>query len=330
MSKDLASFDPVQTASECIGQPELFGSAAIFTPDEANLIRTSLTYRHNGRTATRDEQRCLAIAAARLSGWSDRRIAEQMHVSRHTISRVVEYLERSGKLAPLKDRVLRGLGEVAESAVNRLREQLEDTDTLDPDMAGMIKSLSILAGIGADKLAAPAVGDLHLHLHQAGSGPTSQESASEYFEKLRRLQPDSKSGPAGSEDGTCIDIEPTVAVCESPNGPADLPDGARGLAYPWPPVRPAGSGPDAAGVRATVEGAGGGCAPAGAGEDGDGLPLPEFIDKSASPLVVARVCGAGSLPGEKANHPTAGVVVALPPETRNDNTGPLSEKIPTP
>jgi hypothetical protein len=328
MSKELAQFDPVQTASECIGQPELFGSAAIFTPDEANLIRTSLTYKHNGRTATRDEQRCLAIAAARLSGWSDRRIAEQMHVSRHTISRVVEYLERAGKLAPLKDRVLRGLGEVAESAVNRLREQLEDTDTLDPEMAGMIKSLSILAGIGADKLAAPAVGDLHLHLHQAGAGPTSAESANEYFEKLRRIQPDSKSGQAGSKEGTCIDILPTEAVCDAPNRAADLSDGPLTLASPWPPVHPADSWSNDESVRAIVEGAGGGHAPAGAGEDVDGLPLPEFIDKSASPLAAPRVCGAGSLPGGKTNLPTADVAAALPPETRGEHTGPLSENTP--
>lgn len=221
MSTDLALIpDPEEIAADAVEQQELFG-ARVFAPEEVELIRGARRYAHTGTTAVRDERRARAICAAKLLGWSNRKVARHLHCDIRTVSLVVEIMERAGKLPPLKDRLARAVGEAAEVTVERLNEMLQAGEHLDPELAGLIKALWVGAGIGADKLAAPSpTVHLHQHVHQ-GSGLDAAREYAAMLAGVKEAGPvDSVStGFAGIGAGTVVDVVSGAAAPDDDHAP---------------------------------------------------------------------------------------------------------------
>lgn len=97
-----------------------------------------------GKILSKDEERMLEVATAVFEGKSDRRIAEVCGVNRRSIRPIMRILEERKLLAPLKERLLAGLGRLAELSVQRATEMVEDD--LMP-----AQSIPILMGVAIDK-----------------------------------------------------------------------------------------------------------------------------------------------------------------------------------
>ncbi len=99
---------------------------------------------HTGSTTLKNEILCDKIATLALQGCSRRRIARECEISRHTLEQVLVVLTQRGKLAPVKERLVRQFGRVAELCTEGLIEQLE---------AGAVEArdISIGMGIAVDK-----------------------------------------------------------------------------------------------------------------------------------------------------------------------------------
>jgi hypothetical protein len=155
---------------QVVSQPSLFdGEDAPIdyqTVTEAKAISEGAVFVYTGSTVSMNEQKAMAIAIMRLSGVPKREIARRCQCSRHVIDLVLEQLEQAGKIAPLRERLPRLLGQVAEDAAEAAREIIH-AGVIDAPTAAYLKALGVLSGIGADKHAgAQAVaGDLHLHQH---------------------------------------------------------------------------------------------------------------------------------------------------------------------
>lgn len=160
-------------ADQLKSQPDLFPTSGE-QPVEIDVVRAAQRFPFTGTTVARDERRALAIAVARLAGVSKRRIAKELGCSRNTVDLVVEVLEKAGKLEPVKERLPGLLARAAEDATEWIRELIED-GVVSTEVAATIKALGVVAGIGADKVAAASAvaGDLHLHqhVHMEGSDP---------------------------------------------------------------------------------------------------------------------------------------------------------------
>ena len=262
LPSSVQQIDPLSVVAD-YGQGDLFG-AAFFAESEADLIRAARTYRHNGERVGADQARCAAIVAAKTLGWSDRRIAETLHVSRNSISHAVRALEQAGSLEPVKDRVMRSVAELTEVTLGRLREVLDSDGDLDPDLAGLIKSLWIGGGIGADKLAAPAP---TLHLHQHVHQSTGQDAAAQYAALLAGVQ---NAAPVDCEStgfavidagiGVGVAVDAAGDAGQSPAADAGLLPPAR---HPMPAAPPTDLPPAGQVSAGTSGGGGGGCVNAG-------------------------------------------------------------------
>lgn len=168
-----ARFSFSDLADQLKAQPDLFPASGE-QPVEIEVVRAAQRFPFTGTTVARDERRALAIAVARLAGVSKRRIAKELGCSRNTVDLVVEVLEKAGKLEPVKERLPGLLARAAEDATEWIRELIED-GVVSTEVAATIKALGVVAGIGADKVAAASAvaGDLHLHqhVHMEGSDP---------------------------------------------------------------------------------------------------------------------------------------------------------------
>jgi hypothetical protein len=112
-------------------------------------------YQHKAKAVTKDEQLCFDICEKLVLGWSERETAKYFQVSRHTIHAMIVELERTAKLAPLKQRIAGKLGLVAElsldESIRALREGRVQTNVL-PIMSGVAldKKTALEASAGAD------------------------------------------------------------------------------------------------------------------------------------------------------------------------------------
>lgn len=122
-----------------------FGHWGTVEPEPA-VIEATQRYKHNGKTATKDEERCFRIVESLLQGVSKRRTAKIHGVSRHTVDGIVLELERQGKLAPLKERLKVKFGQVIEASAEAVLDAI-DEGKLPPNV------LPIVAGVFSDKKA---------------------------------------------------------------------------------------------------------------------------------------------------------------------------------
>ena len=149
------SIDLPALVDSLVSQPELFPkSGAPFSATDASLLRAADSLktsqpdaeRYSARNTSKDERRCLSIAALVMMGWSHRKIAEEMTCDRRLIASVVERLERSGVLPPLSTRVTRAEAELREQTLRWL-DELIGSGAVTRDAAAMIRGLFTGAGI---------------------------------------------------------------------------------------------------------------------------------------------------------------------------------------
>lgn len=146
-----------QLAGELLLQPELLravfsDSAPLETVEE--LQRAEAIKRYTGERSATDDSRLLMVGALRLLGASDREIERTCGVTRRTIPVLLQELERSGRVTPLKDRLIRLVGDNAERSGMVLRKLLEQAQdgrcTL--DLAAMLKAVGSVNDFQLDKL----------------------------------------------------------------------------------------------------------------------------------------------------------------------------------
>lgn len=160
-------------------------------PERKEYTEIAKRYVHNGKTATRDEERCFKICEALCMGYSHRSIAKRFHTSRHTIAAIVTVLEKAGKLAPLKKRLAHKAGLVIEAGLDAIHEKIHD-GTLPA------QSLPIVVGVISDKK-----GDWDATTDQPteqnGNLVTAEQLAQDYA-NLKRLK-GTTLPPADSQSG---------------------------------------------------------------------------------------------------------------------------------
>lgn len=166
-------------------QPALFALPPV---EDRELQRSAA--RFSGKISTRDDARCAEIARRWLVGESQRQIAEAVGCSRNTVPVVLRELERQGKLEPLKDLVLRDLGEAVREQV-AWNKDLIAARKVSSEAAAILKAGWVGAGVFLDKVSGPQI---HLHAHEHRVAPVGEDLARQYAEQLRNLSSDVESG----------------------------------------------------------------------------------------------------------------------------------------
>ena len=179
MSTSMPIANLADLAEAISDQPSLFAA-----PD-ARAIRVAKEFVHTGVRASRDQKLLSNIVGAWLRSGSMRRTAEEVGVSRNTVSAVIRILEASGRLEPLKTRFERERLETGMEQLNWVREVIESRDL--EAAAVVLKPGWVGIGIVSDKEAAQPPASLHLHVHQ---GPTADQAdpVAEYERLLRRAR----------------------------------------------------------------------------------------------------------------------------------------------
>lgn len=164
-------------------------------------------------TAARiDEERQLVVGALRLLGWSDRRIADQLRLSRNCISPICQKLEKEGRLEPLRARLTQQVGEVIEQSVLVAREMIEriTPDNPDKDLAGALKALTDASYKYSQQHALLTGSPTEISARITAQAP----ARSAWDEWLRQHQvvevtvtPDSHSGAQRSASNGCVESE---------------------------------------------------------------------------------------------------------------------------
>ena len=178
----LSAEDLAEMVSE---QPALFALPPV---EDRELQRSAA--RFSGKISTRDDARCAEIARRWLIGESQRDIAAAVGCSRNTVPVVLRELERQGKLEPLKDLVLRDLGEAVREQV-AWNKDLIAARKVSSEAAAILKAGWVGAGVFLDKVSGPQI---HLHAHEHRVAPVGEDLAKRYAEQLRNLSADAESG----------------------------------------------------------------------------------------------------------------------------------------
>lgn len=189
-----------QVVQDLVRQPELFDreQAPHLTADDAELVRTSRGFRYSGKISSRDEGRCLLIAALVMSGrMSLRKISETVKADHRTVAAVMRHLEDSGLLPTVETRVRRLLQETEEQVLLWI-DELVASRVVDRDTAATLRSLWTGAGIAADKrMAADGLGGGGIHVQVGVSINAPGSAQADWERRLAALvagSPDSQSG----------------------------------------------------------------------------------------------------------------------------------------
>ena len=178
----LSAEDLAEMVSE---QPALFALPPV---EDRELQRSAA--RFTGKITCRDDARCAEIARRWLVGESQRDIAAAVGCSRNTVPVVLRELERQGKLEPLKELVLRDLGEAVREQVAWNKDLIASREVTS-EAAAILKAGWVGAGVYLDKVSGP---QLHLHAHEHRVAPVGEDLAKRYAEQLRTLSADVESG----------------------------------------------------------------------------------------------------------------------------------------
>lgn len=111
---------------------------------EAELVRVRDQERFSGSIVERDQRMVAAVLAAVAAGVPRRNICDLARISSHTVQGIVERAEKSGSIAPFKQRILGSLRRGAETLASSLIEDVE-TGELPP------QSKPVALGILLDK-----------------------------------------------------------------------------------------------------------------------------------------------------------------------------------
>jgi hypothetical protein len=130
-------------ANELLQQPELLSAVFLEKQDRLTPEQELQVKRFTGARSARDDQRLVMVGALRLLGASDREIARSCGVSRNSVPVLLQELERSGRVEPLKERLVKVVGDNAERSSLLLRRLMENAldGQCDVDLASMIKAV---------------------------------------------------------------------------------------------------------------------------------------------------------------------------------------------
>ena len=240
MSQSPTTLDWDVVAEELSGQPELF---SMDLPVALPLLRGAKRLAYSGKITCRDTARAAQLALVYHQTGSKRETAKLCGCDTRTVDNVLREMEAGGKLPALKERLPALLAAAAADAVEWVRELIDERG-ISAERAAMIKALGVVAGIGADKVAAAPPTE-HRHVHVVLDDV--RDSARRYLD-LIAVPPDSGSGSTT--------LPPSVL---RPNATRDAtPEPVDGAAAPpCPDVR--------------TEGGAGGCAPGEGTLEGGGL-----------------------------------------------------------
>ena len=181
-------------------QPELFDAHQVphLTAEDAELVRTSRGFRYSGKINSKNEGRCLLIAALVMSGrMSLRKISETVRCDHRTVASVMRHLEESGLLPTVESRVRRLLQETEEQVLLWI-DELVASRVVDRDTAATLRSLWTGAGIAADKRMAAdplSAGNLTVQIGvQIGAGSEAQATWERRLAAALNVTPDMESG----------------------------------------------------------------------------------------------------------------------------------------
>ena len=148
-------------ARELVAQPELL-DGLLPEPKPRQVGESSAPIqRYTGERSTSEqyEERNLLVGALRLLGASDREIEHACHakgfsLTRRSIPVILQDLEKTRRITPLKERLAEIVGDNAEQSALALRALLDRaiTGTESIELAGMIKAVATSLGITTEKL----------------------------------------------------------------------------------------------------------------------------------------------------------------------------------
>lgn len=199
-------------APQPIEQAALFSDAEL--PEQPALIEAARVYRPNGKTTCKNEERAFAIVEDLLCGMSQRKVCLKHHVGSRTVAGVLRILEQTGKLAPLKERLVQKFGTVVEKGIDAIDEAL--TNGTFP-----VTHLGLMEAQITDKLLL-LQGDATVIVGQA-HGPTT-EQINDWIENLPRVASGpvglleislNKGGPSPAVPGPAEQAEPVLADGQS-------------------------------------------------------------------------------------------------------------------
>lgn len=139
-------------AAELLSQREFFTAHRDDLPEPSSQRPNLAAPRYSG-TRSDDEELNLRVGAMRLLRFSDRAIERECGVDRRTIPHRLTWLERTGRIPALKDRVTALTGSLAESSALVLSVLLDRAATeISVELAAMIKAVATTHGITVEKL----------------------------------------------------------------------------------------------------------------------------------------------------------------------------------
>lgn len=247
------------------GAPFLFDEQQMpLREDLVQLVRTE-SYRHTGARLVDNEAKALRLVELLLGNWGLKRIAEEMHVSVHSVRAAREALVAQGKLAPYKSRVVAKIEDIIELGLDKYHEGL---------LNGEVSPGQIPVGVGilSDKRALALGEPTAISVSAAAqldAKALSVEALNSWVESLASAVP--------------VDAPSTVSPVNPPAKPGLLSAGATSGAGPGGrpapdqvpvPTPPAGAPERAVAVTPV---AGGGSAPA----DGPEIPTQSPAPNSA-------------------------------------------------
>lgn len=142
-------------AAELVKQPELlagvFLDSATALPSSQQIVGAVKEY--TGTRSTTADDRLLMVGALRLLGASDREIERSCGVTRRSIPVMLAELEASGRVTPLKDRLVKLVGDNAERSSLLLRALMERglDGICNIDLAAMIKAVGSVNSFQVEK-----------------------------------------------------------------------------------------------------------------------------------------------------------------------------------
>jgi hypothetical protein len=131
------------------GQPALFSDLDV----SVEVVRAGRDYLHTGTTTSAHHDSAAKIIAGAVMGWSERKIARDLGHSRNTVAAVLRDAVRSGKVEPVKERVIAAAAAAIHSDIERGNDLMEEAETPQDiaAVAGLRRSTWVGAGILADK-----------------------------------------------------------------------------------------------------------------------------------------------------------------------------------
>ncbi len=250
------TLDLADLVESVASQPELFSvdadAAPLFSRDSLELLRAPAELskrtdsdRYSGRTATKNQRRCLLIGALVLLGRSKNDIARTVRCDKRLVSRIVGALVAAGLLPPLQTRVRAMEGELREETLGRIAEMLENFN-VDRDSAAMLRTLYTGAGVLADKqMLADGSGGVNVMVQ---IGVATGPDVGGWRAQVRAVQdaPESESGGVRCAATDYVDAEAVVTGddANAPRSPGaaasvvEVPEGGRGGSVSGPGGEP--------------------------------------------------------------------------------------------